>query len=245
MRYLIDADIVAFKAAAATERPVDWGDGLWTLHAYEEEGLDYVNQYLSSISNKLGDGEFALFLTDKVNWRKEVLPTYKMNRKDVRKPLLLSYLRKWMREERGAIIVPTLEADDILGITATSEPDCIIVSEDKDLKTIPALVFNPAKDGKPRLISEFEAAYNHMYQTLIGDKTDNFDGCPTIGPVTATKILEPAKIIADLWPLVVEAYAKKNLSEMEALQQARVARICHASDWDFINKKVIPWNPIT
>ena len=29
--YLIDADIVAFKAATATEQAVDWGDGLMDI----------------------------------------------------------------------------------------------------------------------------------------------------------------------------------------------------------------------
>ena len=44
MIYLVDADIVAFKAAAAVERPVQWDDDLWTLHAYESEGIDYCTQ---------------------------------------------------------------------------------------------------------------------------------------------------------------------------------------------------------
>ena len=45
MRFLVDADIVAFKAASAAEKPINWGDGLWTLHAYEEEAQAYVNEY--------------------------------------------------------------------------------------------------------------------------------------------------------------------------------------------------------
>ena len=31
-QFLVDADIVAFKAASAVETATDWGDGLWTLH---------------------------------------------------------------------------------------------------------------------------------------------------------------------------------------------------------------------
>ena len=244
-QYLIDADIVAFKAAAATERPINWGDGLWTLHGYEHEAIDYVNLYLSSIVNTLGDGELRLFLTDKDNWRKEILGTYKLGRGETRKPLLLPFLREWMIDCCDAAVWPTMEADDLLGIIATSEDDCIIVSEDKDLRTIPALVYNPAKDTAPKLFTEFDAAYNHMFQTLVGDKTDNYDGCPTVGPVGAHKVLEKAKTIDDLWPIVVKTFAKKNLSEAVALQQAQVARICHACDYDFIKRKVIPWTPST
>ena len=86
-----------------------------------------------------------------------------------------------------------LEADDMLGIKATRDKGCIIVSEDKDLKTIPAKVFNPAKDTEPHDISEQEADYNFMFQTLTGDKTDNYSGCPSVGPKTAEKILAVLK----------------------------------------------------
>mgnify|MGYP003333051587 CR=1 FL=1 len=37
MQLLIDGDIVAYKVASACERPIDWGDGLWTMHSYEDE----------------------------------------------------------------------------------------------------------------------------------------------------------------------------------------------------------------
>ena len=34
---LIDGDIIAYKAAASAETPVNWGDGLWTLHSFEQD----------------------------------------------------------------------------------------------------------------------------------------------------------------------------------------------------------------
>ena len=149
-----------------------------------------------------------------------------------------------MIEEQGAVLSDTFEADDLLGIEATTHPlTTIIVSEDKDLQTIPALLYNPAKDTAVRHISVFEAAYYHMHQTLTGDKTDNYDGLAGCGPVTATKILAPAKEPEDLWPLVVKAFQSKKLSEEHALVQAQVARICHASDIDK-SGKVTPWTPL-
>ena len=36
-RLLIDGDIIAYKAATSAETPVNWGDGLWTLHCYEDD----------------------------------------------------------------------------------------------------------------------------------------------------------------------------------------------------------------
>ena len=244
MRLLFDADIIAFKAAAAVERPIKWGDGLWTLHAYEHEAIDHCLTYISNVRRDLICKDYTLYLTGPNNWRKDILPTYKENRKDTRKPLVLQAVRQWMIEEQGAVLTDTFEADDLLGIEATTHPlTTIIVSEDKDLQTIPALLYNPAKDTAVRHIGVFEAAYYHMHQTLTGDKTDNYDGLAGCGPVTATKILAPAKEPEDLWPLVVKAFQSKKLSEEHALVQAQVARICRASDIDK-SGKVIPWTPL-
>ena len=244
MRLLFDADIIAFKAAAAVEHPIKWGDGLWTLHAYEHEAIEQCLNYISNVRRDLIASDHTLYLTGPDNWRKDILPTYKENRKDTRKPLVLQAVRQWMIEEQGAVLTDNFEADDLLGIEATTHPlTTIIVSEDKDLQTIPALLYNPAKDTAVRHIGVLEAAYNHMHQTLTGDKTDNYDGLAGCGPVTATKILAPAKEPEDLWPLVVAAFKKKNLSEEHALVQAQVARICHASDIDK-SGKVTPWTPM-
>lgn len=243
MRLLFDADIIAFKAAAATEQPINWGDGIWTLHGYEQDVIDHAMSYMQSVADKLDTQDVLLFLTGANNWRKDILPSYKSNRKDTRKPLLLPFMRQFMVDNLGAIIVDTFEADDLLGIEATSTDDCIIVSEDKDLKTIPAMVYNPQKDDEPVRISEFTAAWNHMFQTLTGDSTDGYSGCPKVGPVAAKKILQDIDQVEDLWPAVVAAFKKQNLSEEVALQQAQVARICHASDFDKETGKVIPWTP--
>ena len=243
MRLLFDADIIAFKAAAATEQPINWGDGIWTLHGYEQDVIDHAMSYMQSVADKLDTQDVLLFLTGANNWRKDILPSYKSNRKDTRKPLMLPFIRQFMVDSLGAIIVDTFEADDLLGIEATSTDDCIIVSEDKDLKTIPAMVYNPQKDDEPVLIPEFTAAWNHMFQTLTGDSTDGYSGCPKVGPVAAKKILQDIDQVEDLWPAVVAAFKKQNLSEEVALQQAQVARICHASDFNNETGKVIPWTP--
>jgi hypothetical protein len=84
-----------------------------------------------------------------------------------------------------------LEADDLLGIAGTDLArwgQSVIVSIDKDLETVPAFVFNPSKDRRPRQVSMAQADYRWMTQTLTGDSCDGYPGCPKIGPVKATKI---------------------------------------------------------
>jgi DNA polymerase-1 len=138
---------------------------------------------------------------------------------------------------------PYLEADDVMGILSTSniiKGKKIIVSEDKDMKTIPGWLFNPRKDAEEaNLISAEEADYWFYYQTLVGDSTDNYKGCPGIGPVKAEKIL----MEESSWDAVLYTYLCKGLTEQDAITQARVARICRASDYDFTHKQPIPWRP--
>ena len=85
-----------------------------------------------------------------------------------------------------------------------------------------------SRDGKTyEEISEDEANYWHMMQTLTGDSTDGYSGCPKVGVKTAQKILgDHIQVpLLDLWMRVLVAYAKVGYSTDEALAQARVARI--------------------
>lgn len=206
------------------------------------------------------------------NFRLSVLPSYKGNRDYSNRPQLLGPIKEYLASAYNTYARPTLEADDVMGILSTHPSIVkgrkIIVSEDKDMKTIPGWLYNPRKGTKPRLISEPEANYWHLYQTLVGDATDNYKGCPGVGPERAdsslSEVIKPVPIHREitrgpnkgqiktiwemaeaesLWDVVVAWYAKSGLTEADALVQARVARICRASDYDFKNKEVKLWLP--
>jgi DNA polymerase-1 len=123
----------------------------------------------------------------------------------------------------------------------------IIVSDDKDMKTIPGLLY---RQGELIEVTEADADYWHMYQTLIGDSADGYAGLPGCGPKTAEKILN----FKDgeqyctwtghtAWRVVVEAFEAKGLTADDTLLQARLARILRNSDFDPITKKVKLWTP--
>ncbi|KGK41217.1 hypothetical protein LH51_16595 [Nitrincola sp. A-D6] len=274
---LIDGDIVAYQAACISEVEIEWSNGVWTLHSVFDEAKYHVIRYINSVLIKLGldakDTVIINTLTGSQNWRKDVLDTYKGNRKGVRKPLALRELKEWMTAQFETHTIQALEADDVMGMLATNPefyPECkkIIVSEDKDLQTIPTYLFNPAKDTKPRHITEEMADHYHLCQALAGDTTDGYGGCPSIGMDTADTILRElqgweqyehtfksgarkgltemrwSKVeVSTPWEAVVHAFAKQGLSEEEALRQARVARILRHSDFDYANNKVILWQP--
>lgn len=242
---LLDADIIAYQVAASNEQRIDWdGDGGVTQYARELSYVtDQVDQCIGELKLKLKADEMVICLTDKVNWRNSVLPSYKENRKGSMKPLLLGAVKEYLASEYTSYIKPTLEADDVMGILATHptliKGKKVIVSIDKDMKQIPGWLFNPDKDSKPQVVEASDGDYFHYFQTLTGDPVDGYSGCPKIGKVKATRILDEAK--GSEWDAIVRTYEAAGLTEADALVQAQVARICQWQNYDYTNNEVIPW----
>lgn len=251
---LVDGDIVAYKVASAEEKPIRWGDGLWTLHADENDAQASVDYMFHDYGDKLEADHIVIAFSGSENFRYSIYPDYKANRKNKRKPMLLEPLKDYMKSNYSTFTRPQLEADDVLGIFATSEKifpsqEKIILTIDKDLKQIPGLFVN-MDDPELRVqrITKEDGIYQHMLQTLTGDRVDNYPGCPGIGPVGACKVLnsvldgiEGESYHQAMWRAVLKAYEKKKLSPEIALQQAQIAKICTANDYNFHTHKPILW----
>jgi 5'-3' exonuclease len=243
-RLLIDGDIIAYKASTMSEHSIKWEDStIWTLHADENQGKYLALSEIEDLKENLQADSITIALTDNVNFRKDILPCYKDNRKQKRKPLILGAIRKWLIDEYDAIIYPNLEADDVLGILATEpqkKEERIICSLDKDLRQIPGKL---SQDGRTIVKrNKTECDWWHLVQTLTGDAVDGFSGCPSIGTVTAQKILKNKKLpLRQQWDLVVKTYEKKGLLEHDAFQQARVARILRHGEYDMKTGEVVKW----
>lgn len=177
-------------------------------------------------------------------FRRKLWPAYKEGRGDP--PDGMQAAIDGLSAEFMVRRLPGVEADDVLGILATHpgiEGERVIVANDKDMLTVPGLHHNFVKDP-PRCVRHVppeEADRRHMLQTLMGDDTDGYPGCPGIGPVKAEKILwgEPA----GWWPRVALAFKAAKLTEADALVQARLARILRADDYDLSARTVLPWTP--
>jgi len=270
---LFDGDIFAFQACAAAEKPVDWGNGLWTLHTDINAAKAKAVNNMEEIFEDLGASVAIFAVTDKQNWRYNVLPTYKNNRVDTRKPMCLSEVKEYLKSEYTYALEPEMEADDVMGILSTDSEYLpgyrkIIVSIDKDMQTIPGWLYNPSKDLAPRYITQQEADHYHLTQSIAGDVTDGYNGANGFGSVTADALLRDnlkfesydhtfksgkrkgetetrwQKVEStDPWDTVLSCYEKAGQTPQDALQNAQVASICRVENFDKKNKKVILWMP--
>lgn len=244
---LLDADIIAYKVACLNEELYQWGpEGADPAVAVDHAGAKKLaDEIIEDYCEELKTNDVIICLTDSVNFRKELNPTYKENRAAHRRPELLAFVKEYLKQYR-TYQRPRLEADDVMGILATHprwiRGEKIMVSEDKDMRTVPGLVWNPRHPDLGILeISELDADRFHMWQTLCGDQVDGYPGCPGIGPVYAEEILGLDR--DELWDFVLFAYCSKGLTEDDAILQARMARILRASDWNNREKKVRLWQP--
>ena len=164
------------------------------------------------------------------------MPEYKGHRQR-KKPCGFKRVINNLKLEHKVILKDTLEADDSIGIYATKFPGNIIVSPDKDMRQIPGRLydFNETVDITPE-----DGARWHLIQTLAGDNTDGYAGVPGIGVKKAMKIFEEEGYS---WKTVVKTFEEKDMTEEDALVNARLARILTVDDYDSEKKEPILWTP--
>jgi 5'-3' exonuclease len=193
---LVDGDIVAYRAAFSAEGKT------------EEEAKEKTDELLENIifNTTKRDEDVEVFLTGKGNFRYDISPTYKANRKDSVKPEHLRTIRNYLVDAWDAVVSSGVEADDLIATRATELAyECTIVSTDKDFKQIPCRHYNPNKDEWVT-VEEFEGLTFFYSQILTGDTADNVQGLYRVGPVKAKGILAGATTEAELFAKVLEAY---------------------------------------
>lgn len=215
-----------------------------------EKAKNDAHRFIVDLKETLKADQVLLCLSDrKANFRKEFDPTYKSQRAS-EKPQLWYVIREFIEAhemEFPVIHLPKLEGDDILGLMAT-HPEAkdirIMVSIDKDMKTIPGLLYNPRQPDLGVVpISQDDADLFWMTQTLTGDATDGYPGLRGCGPKNAAKFLHGCTGIEELWEAVRMAYIGKGFTEEDAINQARLARILRHGDYDNATNEVKLWHP--
>ncbi len=237
MKLLIDADFTVYKCCAAAESEIDFGDDVIVVTSTFKDAYSCVKRELNRIANKFGSfDEMILFFSDSRNFRKDIQADYKGHR-NRKKPCGYRRVIKKLSEEYSVIRMPTLEADDSMGIYATKHTGNIIVSPDKDMKQIEGMLYN---FDESFTITKEEGAKWHLIQSMAGDNTDGYAGVPGIGVKRAIALFEEKGYS---WKTVVNAFKEKGLSEDIALMNARLARILTNEDYDDEKMEPILWNP--
>jgi len=237
MKLLIDADYIVYKSCAAAETEVDFGDDVILVTSNFSDAYKATIGELTKIRDKFGAfSDLVLFFSDTTNFRKKILPEYKGHR-NRKKPCGYKRVQEALKNEYRVIVMPTLEADDALGIFATRYPGNIIVSPDKDMKQIPGKLYN--LDEQFTVSNEAGAKW-HLIQTLAGDQTDGYPGVPGIGVKRAEALFNKEGYS---WKTVKQAFEDKGYTALTAITNARLARILTVDDYDFKKQEPILWSP--
>lgn len=240
-RLIIDGDIPVFAATASAQQEFTFGEDEYVIHTNMNDAHMVFTSWVLQLAEVTGletDRMVFCFSGDD-NFRKGVYPQYKQNRKGM-KPAGFGKMRRWVAECYDARSAPYLEGDDMCGLLA--KPEDIIVSIDKDMLTVPGIHYNP-DTMSVTTVSKQMAVYQHALQTLTGDTTDNYPGCPGVGPVRAARILDGLSP-DQYWDTIVAAYEAKDKTREDALANARCAYILHAEDdYDFTLNTYRLWQP--
>lgn len=179
---IIDGDLVAYRAAASCK---------------EEDSLEIAciraEKTIQQILEQTSSPDYWLFLSGSSNFRYNLYPAYKANRKDVQRPRWLQPVREFLVLEWQADITDGYEADDAIGIKATElsllpvKP--IICSLDKDLRQLPGCHYNWVKETLDEIILH-DAWINFYTQLLLGDKSDNIPGYDGLARIKPTKEIQ-------------------------------------------------------
>tara|TARA_Y100001963_G_scaffold153096_1_gene239152 strand:- start:425 stop:1189 length:765 start_codon:yes stop_codon:yes gene_type:complete len=237
MELLIDADYIVYKSCAAAETEIDFGDDVILVTSNFSDAYSAAHRELIKLQNEFGSfSTIKLFFSDTKNFRKKISPDYKGHR-NRKKPCGYKRVINKLKTEFDVIIMPELEADDSMGIYATQHPGNIIVSPDKDMKQIPGTLYN--LDEKFTITINTGRAW-HLIQTLAGDQTDGYGGVPGIGVKRAETLFRKEGYS---WKTVVKAFRDKDLTEEDALLNARLAKILTIDDYDTEKQAVRLWTP--
>jgi DNA polymerase-1 len=237
MELLIDADYIVYKNCAAAETELDFGEDVILVTSNFSDAYNATTKELTKLKDEFGSfPDIKLFFSDTKNFRKKIAPSYKGHR-NRKKPCGYKRVINKLKTEFDVVIMPTLEADDAMGIYATQYPGNVIVSPDKDMKQIPGTLYN--LDEKFTITSDSGRAW-HLIQCLSGDQTDGYSGVPGIGVKRAQTLFDKEGYS---WKTVVKAFTDKGLNEYDAIMNARLAKILTIDDYDTEKQEPILWTP--
>lgn len=224
---LVDADPICYRACQAAEEELEFSQDLTMIVGDFRRGQQIVKQEIRKLTTRFDTEDVVLFFTGSKNFRKEVDPTYKSHRIK-RKPAGYVKLKNWAMKQWKSYMEERLEADDLLGIHATSGKyeSFVLISPDKDLRQIPCRQYDGTNEFE---VSPADGEFKLWEQVLTGDITDGYKGVPGVGAKKAKAILSSCEAY---WPTVVATYEANGLTVDDAIRTTRLAQILQKGQWD-------------
>lgn len=195
---------------------------------------DPVQYALANVRNSLKKlvtdtecDEVVVVVSGKGNFRYDIYPEYKANRKDMTPPPYIPECRQYIIDRWDGIQIDGIEADDtccMLMYAMDKDPDAlhIIAHIDKDLDMIEGRHYNYRKQEWYE-IDEDTAYRNFHLQMITGDTADNIPGLYKLtGKKAMKKYREPLDDMVraeDMWKHVLSVY--KECSAPEAWPDVR------------------------
>lgn len=259
--------MLIYRASFASETKVDFGDGEGVSTLVDDADAIRKAMKIAAQWTEKARCDSAVLVLSSVqsdSFRHRLWPAYKAGRGS--KPESYAAVRKALEFEFEVMAEPGLEADDLLGITATADPNTVIVSGDKDMKTLPCWSLNPMHENKPTKLSVSIADRMWMRQTMMGDAVDGYPGIPGLGDGKSADILNnphrlrktvewvgkknPKQKVkwvkgepCSLWQSMLDYAAKAGMTEADLIVQAQLARILRHGDYDAATRTVRLWTP--
>tara|TARA_R100001082_G_scaffold13564_2_gene6994 strand:+ start:1430 stop:2302 length:873 start_codon:yes stop_codon:yes gene_type:complete len=207
-------DMTAWLKENGREKSDEYDVKVDTVIEPVENALNNVKTVLTEIksflSNRFGDVEMEVFLSGSTNFRDDIatIKVYKGNRDPLHKPHWYEEIKEYMKNVWNAEELDDIEADDMLADLQVEDgimQNTCIVSTDKDLDQLAGWHYNWVKDHLYEVSVE-QAIHSKYIQILTGDRTDNIEGIPGLGPVGAEKCLEWCATVEDYEQAVKEEY---------------------------------------
>jgi len=190
-----------------------------------EYALHNVKQSLSRVKEDTEADEFIPIVSGHGNFRHDIYPEYKANRRDQPRPPYLKEARQYVIDHWDGMFVDGLEADDVCGImmyNSGGEDRLTLAHIDKDLDMLEGHHYN-YRTGESYYVTESEAYRKFHYQMLTGDSTDNIPGLYKLtGKKAQKKYKQPIDDMEDpqdMWQHVMKVYEECAGDEWEDVRE--------------------------
>ncbi len=220
---LIDGSGYIFRAFYALP-PMHRKDGTPTNAVY-----GFTAMMLNLLQENTCQNLVVVFDAKRQNFRNEIYPAYKTNRKEVPAELIPQF--SLIRQACDALNVPWVEkegyeADDLIAsyaqIAKNQGMRARVISADKDLMQLindNTTMYDPMKKKEitpQEVIQKFGVPPTQVVevQALMGDSTDNIPGATGIGPKTATQLIQQFQTIENLYNNLPQLKKGKQLDNL-------------------------------